>query len=54
VTGGTRRRSIHPAYDPKRLDAARARSFAPARLNGQPAKSEIEVAVRLNPPLKRP
>ena len=54
VTGATRRRSIHPAYDPKVLDAARAWSFAPARLNGQPVKSEIEVAVRLNPPVKRP
>ena len=54
VTRATRRRSIHPAYDPKVLEAARAWSFAPARLNGQPVKSEIEVAVRLNPPVKRP
>ena len=44
------RRTIHPAYDPVVLAAAREWLFQPARQNGRPVKSEVMVDIELLPP----
>jgi TonB family protein len=52
VIAATKKRTIHPAYDRKVLEAAREWSFTPALRNGQPVKSELTVEVRLKPPVE--
>ena len=43
------RKTIHPAYDPVVLAAAREWVFQPARQNGRPVKSEVTVEIELLP-----
>ncbi len=49
VTAATRERSVHPAYDPILLEAARGWRYKPATINGQPVASQTTVEVRLKP-----
>ena len=49
VLAAASRRTIHPAYDPVLLAAAREWVFQPARQNGRPVKSEVTVDVELLP-----
>ena len=50
VVAAASRKTIHPAYDPVVLAAARQWVFQPARQNGRPIKSEITVEIELLPP----
>ena len=50
VIAAASKRTIHPAYDPVVLAAARQWVFQPARENGRPVKSEITVEIELLPP----
>jgi len=49
VVAAASRKTIHPAYDPVVLAAARQWVFQPARQNGRPIKSEITVEIELLP-----
>jgi hypothetical protein len=49
VVAAATRRTIHPAYDPVVLAAAREWVFQPARQNGRPVKSEVTVEIELLP-----
>jgi tetratricopeptide (TPR) repeat protein len=49
VVAAVTRRTIHPAYDPVVLAAARDWVFQPARQNGRPVKSEVSVEIELLP-----
>jgi hypothetical protein len=49
VVGAASRKTIHPAYDPVVLAAARQWIFQPARQNGRPIKSEITIEIELLP-----
>ncbi len=49
VVMATKKRTIHPAYDPVVLEAARGWSYMPAFLDGVPVRSELTVEVQLNP-----
>jgi hypothetical protein len=52
VVMATKKRTIHPAYDPVVLEAARGWSYVPAFLDGVPVRSELTVEVQLNPSAK--
>ena len=49
VVAAASKKTIHPAYDPVVLAAARQWVFQPARQNGRPIKSEITVEIELLP-----
>lgn len=49
VTAVEMERSVHPAYDPLVLDAARQWQYKPATLNGVPIPSEKTVEIQLRP-----
>ena len=49
VVAAATRRTIHPAYDPVILAAAREWVFQPARQNGRPVKSEVTIEIELLP-----
>jgi len=49
VVSAASRKTIHPAYDPVVLAAAREWVFQPARQNGRPVKSEVTVEIELLP-----
>ena len=49
VVAAASRKTIHPAYDPVVLAAAREWVFQPARQNGRPVKSEVTVEIELLP-----
>ena len=49
VVAAASRKTIHPAYDPVVLAAARDWVFQPARQNGRPVKSEVTVEIELLP-----
>ena len=49
VIAASSKRTIHPAYDPFVLAAARQWVFQPARQNGRPVKSEVTVEIELLP-----
>ena len=49
VVAAASKKTIHPAYDPVVLAAARQWVFQPARQNGHPIKSEITVEIELLP-----
>ena len=49
VIAAASRRTIHPAYDPVVLAAARNWVFQPARENGRPIQSEVTVEIELLP-----
>lgn len=49
VVAAASRKTIHPAYDPVVLAAAREWVFQPARQNGRPVKSEVTVEIELIP-----
>ena len=49
VVAAVTKRTIHPAYDPVVLAAARDWVFQPARQNGRPVKSEVSVEIELLP-----
>jgi tetratricopeptide (TPR) repeat protein len=49
VVAAVTKRTIHPAYDPVVLAAARDWLFQPARQNGRPVKSEVSVEIELLP-----
>ncbi|HZI80161.1 MAG TPA: hypothetical protein VFD69_11650 [Vicinamibacterales bacterium] len=49
VIAASSKRTIHPAYDPFVLAAAREWVFQPARQNGRPVKSEVMVEIELLP-----
>jgi hypothetical protein len=49
VVAANSRRTIHPAYDPVVLAAAREWVFQPARQNGRPVKSEVVIDIELLP-----
>jgi hypothetical protein len=42
--------TVHPAYDPMLLAAARGWLFEPARQHGRPVRSEVTVEIQLLPP----
>ncbi|HEV8394137.1 MAG TPA: hypothetical protein VGQ37_07675 [Vicinamibacterales bacterium] len=49
VVAAASKKTIHPAYDPVVLAAARDWVFQPARQNGRPVKSEVTVEIELLP-----
>ena len=49
VIAAASKRTIHPAYDPVVLAAAREWVFQPARQHGRPVKSEVTVEIELLP-----
>jgi len=49
VVSAASKRTIHPAYDPVVLAAARQWVFQPARQNGRPVKSEVTLEIELLP-----
>lgn len=49
VVAVTRKRSIHPLYDPILLAAAREWIFRPALKDGRPVRAEVTVEVTLSP-----
>lgn len=49
VVAAVTKRTIHPAYDPVVLAAARDWVFQPARQNGRPVTSEVSVEIELLP-----
>jgi len=50
VTSAILRRSVHPAYDPALLRAARTWKFQPAMKEGAPVKYRDFMEIRLRPP----
>lgn len=51
VVKATKQRTIHPAYDPAVLEAARGWTYMPAFRDGLPVRSELTVEVQFNPPV---
>lgn len=49
VVAAATRRTIHPAYDPVVLAAARQWVYQPARQNGRPVRTEVTVEIELLP-----
>jgi len=49
VVAAASKKTIHPAYDPMVLAAARDWVFQPARQNGRPVKSEVAIDIELLP-----
>jgi hypothetical protein len=52
VIAAKKKRTIHPAYDPVVLAAARRWSYMPAFRDGLAIRSELTVEVQLNPPVE--